>query len=91
MRFYPADCEISTGSVALLLTAGGETQGPCVAPNTPAVLLRARLVGKFWISRNMRFCYSWQYTMTSPYKMWVKLHIRNKVLFLEVTSPPDLT
>jgi len=37
MRFYPADCGISTGSVALLLTAGSETQRPCVAPNTPAV------------------------------------------------------
>jgi len=23
--------------------------------------------------------------------MWVKLHICNKLLFLEVTSPPDLT
>jgi len=55
------------------------------------VQFRERSVGKFYISCNMRFCYSWQYTVTSPYKMWVKLHIRNKLLFLEVTSPPDLT
>jgi hypothetical protein len=91
MRFYLVDFEIRTENVALLLTVGSETQPPYTPAARCVALLREHSAGNFWISCSMRYYYSWQYAVTSPCKMWVKLHICNKLLFLEVISPPDLT